>query len=161
VYSAVLWAILGAAALHVAEEYRYPGGFLAAMRAVAPRLAGAATPALAVLVNGAFLALVLAAAAIGTRSLLFSLSVAALVAVNGAGHCLGSLRLRRYLPGTVTGAALYLPLAAAAYIAAVRDEQVGLATAVAAGVLGIAWNALPALYLVIRVQLQRRPSLPT
>jgi Protein of unknown function with HXXEE motif len=157
VYGVALWAIVGASALHVGEEYLYPGGFLRAMRAVAPRFTGAATPWFAVLVNGAFLVLVVAAAAIGTRSLLFSLSIAALVGVNGAGHCLGSLRLRRYLPGTLTGAVLYLPLCATVYLFAVRDEDLGLVTGVAAGALGLGWNAIPGLYLFVRAQLHRPP----
>jgi hypothetical protein len=34
VYSAVFWAIVGASVLHIGEECAYPGGFLAAMRAL-------------------------------------------------------------------------------------------------------------------------------
>lgn len=54
---------------------------------------------------------------------------------------------------------VYLPLAALACVLAVRDDQLGLETAVGAGALGIAWNALPALYLLTDTQLHRRPSL--
>lgn len=44
---------------------------------------------------------------------------------------------------------VYLPLAALACVLAVREDQLGLETAVGAGALGIAWNALPRLYLLI------------
>lgn len=157
-YSVTLWTIVGASALHVVEEYLYPGGFLCAIREVAPRFTGAATPRFAVLVNGVFLVLVVLAAAIGGRSLLFSLSIAGLVGINGLGHCLGSLRLRRYMPGTVTGAVLYLPLSLAAYAIAIREEDLGLKVAVAAGVLGLAWNAVPPLYLFIHAGLPGQAS---
>jgi hypothetical protein len=159
-YGVALWAIVGASGLHICEEYVYPGGFLRAMRAVAPRFTRAATPRFAVVVNGAFLVLVLAAAAIGTRSLLFSLSIAALVCVNGIGHCVASLRLGRYMPGMLTGAALYLPLGVTAYAYAAREENLTLATAVAAGALGIAWNAIPALFLFAHAQMRERSTLP-
>lgn len=156
-YGAVLWAIVGASALHVGEEYLLPGGFLRAMREVAPRFAGTATPRFAVLVNGAFLVLVILAAVIGGRALLFSLSVAALVGFNGVGHCLGSLRLRSYLPGTLTGVALYLPLSVLAYVVAIHKEHLALDVVVAASVLGLAWNAIPPVYLVIRAQSEPVP----
>jgi hypothetical protein len=152
VYSVVLWAIAGASGLHVGEEYVVPGGFLRAIRSVAPSFTNAATPRFAVLVNATFLVLALIAASIGSRNVLFSLSIAALVGVNGAGHLLGSLRLRRYMPGTVTGAALYLPLAGTAFVLAVHDEHLALGTALAAAVLGVAWNAVPALYLITHAQ---------
>jgi hypothetical protein len=158
VFSVALWAIVGASALHVVEEYFYPGGFLPAIREVAPSFTEAATPRFAILVNGVFLVLVVLAAAIGGRNLLFSLSIAALVGFNGVGHCLGSLRLRRYMPGTITGAALYLPLSVAAYALATRGENLGLAVAVAAAVVGLGWNAVPPLYLFIRAQPHRPRS---
>jgi hypothetical protein len=103
-----------------------------------------------VLVNGVFLVVVVFAAAIGEGSLLFSLSIAALIGLNGVGHCLGSLRFGRYLPGTLTGAALYVPLSVTAYAVAIHDEHVGLGIAVAASALGLGWNAIPPLYLFIR-----------
>jgi Protein of unknown function with HXXEE motif len=158
VYSVALWAIVAASVLHVGEEYVYPGGFLRAMRTIAPRLAAAATPRFAMLVNGLFLVLVVAAAAIGSRSLLFSLSIAALVGVNGLGHCLGSLRLRRYMPGTFTGAALYLPLCLVAFAFAARDEDLAVGTAVAGCALGIGWNGIPPLYLLGHARAQPRAT---
>ncbi len=158
VYSLVLWAIVGASMLHVGEEYLSPGGFLHAMREIAPGITGAATPRFAALVNGAFLMLVVVAASLGERSLLFSLSIAALVGVNGAGHCLGSLRLRRYMPGTLTGAALYVPLCVTAYAFAIRDEDLALGVGLAAAALGLGWNAVPALYLLLHTQLRRPRS---
>jgi Protein of unknown function with HXXEE motif len=161
VYGVTLWAIVVASALHVGEEYFYPGGFLKAMRAVAPRFAAAATPRFAILVNGMFLVLVVAAAAIGAGSVLFSLSIAALVGVNGLAHCLASLRARRYVPGTITGAAAYLPLCVTAYVFAVCDEDLTLATGMAAGAFGVGWNATPPLYLLIRSQRRADVSRPS
>lgn len=156
-YNVALWAIVAASVLHVGEEYVYPGGFLRAIRTVAPRLAAAATPRFAVLVNGLFLVLAVAAATIGPRSLFFSLSIAALVGANGLGHCLASLRLRRYMPGTFTGAGLYLPLCLIAFAFAARDEDLAVGTAVAACALGIGWNAIPPLYLLGHARLRRTP----
>jgi hypothetical protein len=63
------------------------------------------------------------------------------------------------MPGTLTGATLYLPLSLTAYVYAARDENLTLVTAVAAGALGIAWNAIPALYLFAHAQMHRRPPL--
>jgi hypothetical protein len=56
------------------------------------------------------------------------------------------------LPGTLTGVALYLPLSVLAYVVAMHEEHLALDVVVAASALGLAWNAIPPVYLVIRAQ---------
>jgi hypothetical protein len=113
--ASVVWFLGGvgaAAAVHVAEEYAWPGGFHAWLnrRRSVP-------VALAVAGNAAFLALALAGAIAGG---VLGLAVAALVLANGIYHVGASLRARAYVPGTASAALLYVPFAAAAFVGAAR-----------------------------------------
>jgi preprotein translocase subunit Sec61beta len=143
----LLWLLLAAAALHVVEEWLWPGGFLDWFRRFAP-FAAALTPGLAVVVNAAFLALVLAAAILAEDRLVLSLSAAALCFVNGLLHVVGTIKTREYSPGVVTGALLYLPLAVAVYAAA---DAAGPGEWIASILLGIGYQAAVVAGLRLRV----------
>ena len=121
----IFYALLGAALLHVVEEYVFPGGFPDFMRIMAGRFASSVNAAFAIIINGLFLVLCLAGALLSTQAPLFSLSVAGLCGINGLSHLAGALRARRYAPGLATGLLLYLPLAVMAYV---RYLEAGLAT---------------------------------
>ena len=128
------WAPLGAAALHIGEEFVYPGGFAAWDRMYRPAIAGSITPGLHVVVN-ALLLFACASVGIsgmpgaaivvgGTRfrsSVPASLSapvwlgLAALLFSNAIFHLVGAYRTKRYSPGMVTGALLYVPMAVVGY----------------------------------------------
>lgn len=146
----VLWLVVAASAAHVVEEYLWPGGFLDAMRRTAPAFAFAVNVPVAIVINALFLAGVVVAAIVGPQAPVLALSAAALVAVNGWAHVAGTVRGKRYAPGTVTGLLLYQPLAVLAYLEYARG---GLLTAQVLAVslaLGAAYHLVPLGYFGTR-----------
>jgi hypothetical protein len=112
----IFLAFLGAAVLHVFEEYFYPGGFPGFMKRGSPPLAPFITKSFAILINGLFLVLCTLGAIFRSDALVFSLSIGSLLLFNGLTHLAGSLRTRSYAPGMVSGLLLYIPLGITAYI---------------------------------------------
>lgn len=145
-----LWLVVAASVIHVAEEYLWPGGFLDAMRRTAPAFAFAVNVPMAVVVNGLFLAGVVAAAVVGPRLPVFALSAAALIAVNGWGHVAGTVRGRRYVPGTVSGLLLAQPVAVLTYLAFSRAGLLSITVLTASLALGVAYHLVPLGYFGIR-----------
>jgi hypothetical protein len=156
----VLWLLLAAAILHVVEEWVWPGGFLSWFRDFAGFAEGL-SQRLAVGVNMAFLALMLAAALLADTNPRFSLSAASLCFTNGLLHVVGTARTNRYSPGLVTGALLYLPLAVAAYAAAA--DEIDAADWIGSIVLGAAYQAaaIGAMLLRLRSSSLRTPRQPS
>ena len=91
-----------AAALHIIDEYVYPGGFLDAMRETSPRYGGQATPLFAFVIDGLFVFLCVLGALFGRRNKVFGLSVLGLLLLNSFAHIAGTIIRRRYNPGTAT-----------------------------------------------------------
>jgi Protein of unknown function with HXXEE motif len=147
--------LVGAAMLHVFEEYFYPGGFPDFMKGSAPAFAPFITDGFAILINGLFLVLCILGAILGSSALVFSLSIASLLVFNGLTHLAGSLRARRYAPGIVTGLLLYLPLGITAYALFLRSGQLSVSQALLSGVLGIAYQLVPVGYLGLAALLKR------
>ncbi len=143
----VFSAFVGAAVIHVLEEYGYPGGFTDWMKRFNPSFAPWITPRFAVVINGLFLVLCVAGAIAGRQSLLVGLSVASLLFFNGLIHLAGTIRGRHYAPGLVTGVLLYLPLASYTYYGLGRAGQLTLAMVLVSLVLGLLYQAVPIGYL--------------
>jgi hypothetical protein len=139
----IFQACVVAAALHVFEEYFYPGGFPDFMKSSVAAFAPFITTNFALLINGLFLVLCLLGAIVGTDALVFSLSIAGLLIFNGLTHLLGSLRARRYAPGLVSGLLLYLPLGITAYVLFLRSSQVSVPQALFSALLGLAYQFVP------------------
>jgi len=123
------WAPLAAAALHMTEEFVWPGGFGDWDRAYRPAIRQSITPQLHLVVNLLLLFLCLSVALAGVapsgaslgefrfRSVIPpALSVPSWVALagllggNAIFHAVGTVRTRRYSPGVFTGMLLYVPL---------------------------------------------------
>jgi hypothetical protein len=143
----VFIAFVGAAVLHVLEEYVYPGGFADWMRRANPRFAPSITTLFAVVINGLFLVLCVIAAVVSSRNLILGLSVAALLFVNGCLHLGGTIRARRYAPGAASGVLFYIPLALYAFSFSLNSGLVSLKEAAFAGALGLLYNLVPIGYL--------------
>lgn len=109
----VSWLPLMAVALHLVEEFAWPGGFADWYRAYRPERAASVTTAFLVWINAVLVVLALAAALLGRRpyGVALWLVVASIGAANGAFHLWATLRKRRYSPGVATGLLVYLPLA--------------------------------------------------
>ena len=97
-------ALLGAAAVHIFEEYVFPGGFPDALRRLLPRATPLFTPKFHLGVNGLFFLLCLSSAFIGKANLVLSLSVFSLVFANAVLHIRGAIVTKKYYPGVISGA---------------------------------------------------------
>lgn len=148
-------AFLGASVLHMAEEYVYPGGFLAMMKRLNPSVAPLITTPLAVAVNALQLLLCLVAVRAATAALSFSMSAAALLLINGLLHSAVAVRIRGYAPGVITGAVLYLPLALGAFYLFIRSGQLRPSDALVAGALGLIYQLVPISYLALARAVRR------
>jgi hypothetical protein len=139
----IYYALAGAAILHVLEEYVYPGGFPDFMRKMAPSFALYVTTRFAVVINGLFLLLCIAAALAGQRAPVFALSIASLCGLNGLTHVLETIRARLYAPGVLTGGLLYLPLAFLAYSLSIRSGEISAWQGVGSFCLGLGYQVVP------------------
>jgi hypothetical protein len=145
----IYWTFLGAAILHILEEYVFPGGFLTFMQQSVPRFAHQITAHFSLLINGLFLSLCLLAVVLGPGQPIFGLSVAWLLFFNGAIHILTSWRWRAYTPGLISSLVLYLPLSIIGLGLISTKGTIdfgGIATAV---LLGIFYQLVPISYLAL------------
>lgn len=145
----IYWAFLGAAILHILEEYVFPGGFMTFMQQAVPRFASQITVHFSLLINGLFLALCLLAVILGPDQPVFGLSVAWLLFFNGVIHILTSWRWRAYTPGLVSSLLLYLPLAIVGLALITTQGTIDFGGMVAAVLLGIFYQLVPVGYLAL------------
>jgi Protein of unknown function with HXXEE motif len=147
------WAPLGAAILHIGEEFVYPGGFAAWDRSYRPAIRKSITPRLHVIINSALLLLCLQVALLSRTGDVEArrigvgawLAVAALLFSNAVFHGAGTLRTRTYSPGLVTAGVLYVPMAVFGYWHFLRNGQVSLLTAVLVATVGGSYHLWAAL----------------
>lgn len=142
-------ALLGAAVIHVLEEFVYPGGFMEFVKSFNPRVAHSVTARFAVLINSLFLLLCIAGAVVAENSLAFSLSVASLLFLNALVHLLGAVKARGYAPGVISGVLLYLPLSLYAYYLFAISGKLTLPEGIVSALLGVLYQAVPAGYLAL------------
>lgn len=145
----VFAAFFGASILHMTEEYFYPGGFMDVMKRLNPRFAPFVTVPMSVVINGLQLVLCILAIVVGSKFLIFSMSVAGLLFLNALVHILGCIRVRGYAPGVITGLLLYLPLSTYAYYLFITSGQLTPSQLLATGLLGLMYQAVPLGYLVL------------
>jgi hypothetical protein len=134
----LLWAPLAAACVHIFEEFAWPGGFMSWYRAYRGPAGSRITLRFLVLINAALLIGCWdAAAATDTPvSRAFWLAICALLAANGCWHLWAVARTHRYSPGVVTGALLYIPLAAYGFATSISSGRVSLGAAAISAVIG-------------------------
>ncbi len=139
----VYWGLAMASCAHVVEEYVWPGGFLEAAREIAPGAFRHASLPIVVGVNAAMIAGCLEGARRSPRSPFLGLSMASLLHLNGLLHLGASFKAKRYVPGLVTGLALYLPLSIKAFSNYRRSEDYRPWVAWGAAFLGVIWHSIP------------------
>jgi hypothetical protein len=144
----IFTAFVGAAVVHVIEEFVYPGGFMDVLKRFYPQSTPFVTVRFAVIINGLFLLLCILAAIVGRNNLVFSLSVASLLFINVLMHTGATLRARSYTPGIVSSVLLYLPLSIYAYYLFISSGQMAWPEGIASGLLGILYQAVPVGYLL-------------
>jgi len=147
----VFIALLVAAVLHILEEYVYPGGFQDALGKAIPEIAlPYLTPRFHLAMNGLFILLCLAGLFIGKSYLVLSMSVISLVFINAMLHIRGTIVTRRYFPGVISGALIYIPLAIYAHFIFLSSAQLTWLEAGLSFLIGLALMGVPMMYVLIR-----------
>ena len=151
----IWWAPLGTAALHIVEEFVYPGGFAAWDREYRPSIRSSITPRLHLVVNALLLVacayvgitgmpgaaivvggLRLRSALPGSLSVPGWLVLTALLFSNAVFHVLGTYQTKRVSPGVRTGVLLYVPLSLFGYWHFMHTGQVSAVVAGVSALLG-------------------------
>ncbi len=151
-------AFLLVSMIHIGEEYFYPGGFMDVMKRLTPAFAPLVTVPTAVIINGLQLLLCLVAITIGENALAFSMSVAALLFINGLVHVMACIKAQGYAPGVISGVLVYVPLSAYAYYVFVSSGQLAPDGVIVTGVLGLLYQAVPLSYFVLASALRPATS---
>lgn len=138
------WVPLVIAALHIIEEFVWPGGFAAWYREYRPEIASSVSARYLVVVNAILLALcaVVALSAPTPRIVALLLTIAAVLFGNGIFHVWATWRMKRYSPGSVTGLTLYIPIGALAFVSMIRLGLATPQTAIVAAVMGCSYQVI-------------------
>ena len=147
--NSIFWVFLGAATVHVVEEYKYPGGFLNTLKRLNPRFAPFITVNFAFIVNALFLLLCLVSVIVGEKNFGFSLSVASLLFLNALTHTVAMVSTRRYSPGVISGVLLYLPISIYGYYYFLSSGLLSFPVGMVSFILGLLYQAAPIAYLAL------------
>ena len=129
----VFWLVLISGVLHILEETLT--GWVSWFQRHIPSMSARQFW----IVNALFLLLCVTALMVNAALPLFSLSVAALIAINGFIHIRNSVRERRYTPGLVTAIFLYQPVAVMTYLVYAMAGLLPLPTFLGSLLLGVMW----------------------
>ncbi len=140
--------LVGAAIVHILEEYVYPGGFPDALSKLLPRATHLFTPKFHVVVNGLLLLLCLLSAFIGKSNLFLSTSVFGLVFANAVLHIRGAALARRYYPGVISAVVIYIPLTIYGYSVFLSSRQLTWPQACLSFLLGVLYMVALMVYVL-------------
>ncbi len=144
-----------ASLLHMGEEFVYPGGFLETIRRFNPRFASVVNRTAAIIINGLQLLVCVIVMVLGKNALVFSMSIAALLFINGVVHIFACIRTRGYAPGVITGVLFYLPCSIFSYYHFLNSGELKTNGIVLSFVLGMLYQAVPVIYFVSARALKR------
>jgi len=139
-----------AGALHIFEEYVFPGGFIDASKKLLPRASHLFTANFHIMVNLVFCFLCIIGAIIGKSNLILSLSVFGLIFTNAMLHIRGAVINRGYYPGVITGLFIYIPLTIFAYYYFINAKQLSWMDAVLSFVLGVSYMVSLMIYVLVQ-----------
>jgi len=101
-------------------------------------------------VNGLLFVLCLASAIIGKANPVLSLSVFSLVFANAVLHIRGAIITRKYYPGVISGALIYIPLMVYAYSLFLSSGQLTWPQAGLSFLLGVFYMGALMVYVLIQ-----------
>lgn len=139
----VFWLPLCFAALHIFEEFAWPGGFAAWYATYRPYVAQSLTTRFLVVGNVILLVVAFLLGWMGpswSRGLSLWLILSALLAANAIFHVRGVFALRRYSPGVITGVLLYLPLCIWGYWHFISTREASWQLATTSLILGASYQ---------------------
>jgi hypothetical protein len=139
------WAPLGAAMLHMSEQFVCPGGFVAWYRRYR-KDASRITTRFLVIINAAALFACLDIGLLKHNGVTCWPIIAAMMCSNGIWHAWASYKSRSYSPGMITGVIIYVPLTAYGFIFFLRTHQSSVQAAIAAGASGGSYHLWSELY---------------
>jgi hypothetical protein len=140
----VLWILLAFSALHMVEEYAF--NWTAWARSVEFLCVEADMDVM----NLAFIAIGISAAAVGWKAPSFSLSFPVLMLSNAVFHIVASVLSARINPGTFTAVAMSLPIGTLCFVFAFRDGVLTRLRAITAVATGLFIHAIPIFFIVFR-----------
>lgn len=141
--SLIFWLPAIASALHVTEEFFWPGGFFEWFRAYRSENRLSFTTGFAIFVNGVLLAAGCVLGWLGpdwSRGVSLWLILATILGANAFLHVIGSWRSRRYAPGTVTAVLVNVPLCIWGYTHFADSGEASLSMVVTAFALGASYD---------------------
>jgi hypothetical protein len=139
-----------AAVVHIFEEYVYPAGFPDGLKRLLPRATHLFTPKFHLVVNGLFLLLCFASAFVGKSNLVLSLSGFGLIFANAVLHIRGAIVTKRYYPGVISGALIYIPLTVYAYYVFLSSGQLTWLQACFSFLLGVLYMGALMVYVLVQ-----------
>ena len=152
----IFWAPLAAAALHIFEEFVFPGGFMKWYSAYKPEIKKSISKRFLFFINLGLLILCYDIGALRESSINISiilwLGVMALLAANGAWHLKAVWKTKTYSPGVITGTVIYIPLAVYGYIYFLQTGQASIWIAIAAFTVGASYQLWSNLFHIYRAK---------
>ena len=139
-----------AAAIHIIEEYIFPGGFAEAFSKLLPRASHLFTLKFHIVVNVVFFLLCLISAFIGKANLVLSLSIFGLIFANAVLHIRGAIINKRYYPGVISGVFIYIPITVYAYSVFLSSRQLTWLQAGLSFLLGMLYMGVLMAYVLIQ-----------
>ena len=139
-----------AAAIHIIEEYVFPGGFVEAFSRLLPRASHLFTLRFHIVVNVVFFLLCLISALIGKANLVLSLSIFGLIFANAVLHIRGAIINKRYYPGVISGVFIYIPITVYAYSVFLSSRQLTWLQAGVSFLLGVMYMGVLMVYVLIQ-----------
>jgi len=139
-----------AAAIHIIEEYIFPGGFAEAFSKLLPRASHLFTLKFHIVVNVVFFLLCLISALIGKANLVLSLSIFGLIFANAVLHIRGAIINKRYYPGVISGVFIYIPITVYAYSVFLSSRQLTWLQAGLSFLLGMLYMGVLMAYVLIQ-----------
>lgn len=134
------WSLAIAAALHIVEEFVWPGGFMKWWISYRPATAEHVSNRFLIFINSLLMVMaILVGYAVHFpkgNGVAAWLTLAALLFSNAIFHILGAIQTRRYSPGMITGIFLYFPLAIIGYWHFLLIGRATVPTAICAALLG-------------------------
>ena len=120
----LLWALPLFTALHVTEEFAYPGGFIKWMAIHNSQRLKRTWYYVAINAFAIVLGSVIALTANGIVGYCVFVWFAAFLATNALSHTIASVQVRAYCPGSVTGVLLFIPLLVASSWRILADDLI-------------------------------------
>lgn len=136
----IFWLLPASAALHIVEEFIFPGGFTAWYKDYMKDVSSSFTTRYLVIINVVLIVFCILPLFMDTlQGASLWLIVASIVTFNSFFHIKGTYDLKKYSPGVITSVFLYIPLTIYGYIYLITTNKASVETALASAIMGIGY----------------------